>query len=71
MRDVINISLPKEMTKIVKEEVKRGRYASVSEFFRFLLRSYEENRMLRDLERSDREIASGKGKLLRSLKDLR
>ncbi len=72
MRNIINISLPAEMVKIVKREVKKGRYASVSEFFRALLREHEEeNKILAELEESQAEIAAGKGKVLRSLKDLR
>ena len=72
MRNIINISLPAQMAKMVKQEVKKGRYASTSEFFRFLLRDYEEeNRILAELEESRREILTGKGKILRSFKDLR
>jgi len=72
MRNIINISLPVEMVKIVKREVKKGKYASVSEFFRALLREYEEeNKVLAELKESRAEIIAGKGKVLRSLKDLR
>ena len=68
MRNIINISLPQELTKIVKKEVRVGNYASVSEFFRHLLRTHE---LTRELEKSRREFEAGKGKILRSLKDLR
>lgn len=72
MRNIINISLPLEMVKIVRREVKRGKYATVSEFFRSLLRQYEEeNRILAELRQSHREIKNGKGKILHTLKDLR
>ncbi|MBU1176939.1 MAG: ribbon-helix-helix domain-containing protein [Patescibacteria group bacterium] len=71
MRNIVNISLPAEMVKIVKREVKKGRYASVSEFFRALLREYEENKLLTELEESHREFKAGKGKVLHSFKDLR
>ncbi len=72
MRNIINISLPVEMAKMVKKEVKEGKYASTSEFFRFLLRQYEkENKFLAEIEESRREIKAGKGKVLKSLKDLR
>ena len=71
MRNIINISLPAQMAKMVKREVKKGRYASVSEFFRSLLREYEESGLLAEIEESRREIAKGKGKVLRSFKDLR
>ena len=71
MRNIINISLPKEMTKQVEEAVKSGHYASKSEFFRDLLRARGEEQLLRELRESQWEIASGKGKVLRSLKNLR
>lgn len=71
MRNIVNISLSKELTKTVEENVKSGRYASKSEFFRDLLRMWIEGRLLRELEESRRELAQGRGKALRSLKDLR
>ncbi len=71
MREVINISLPKELNKSVKEMVRKGNYATKSEFFREILRSWIEGKILRDLVESRKELSSGKGKLLKSLKDLR
>jgi len=71
MREVINISLPKELNKSVEELVKKGKYATKSEFFRELLRLWIEGKILRELAESRKELASGKTKLLRSLKDLR
>lgn len=71
MRDIINISLPQELATLVRQEVKTGKYASVSEFFRDLLRSQMEDKILSGLKKSQKEIASRKGKILRSLKDLR
>jgi len=71
MRNIVNISLPAEMVKFIKQEVKKGKYVSVSEFFRALLREYEESKILAEVEESRREIAAGKGKVLRSFKDLR
>ncbi|MFH1938440.1 MAG: ribbon-helix-helix domain-containing protein [Patescibacteria group bacterium] len=71
MRNIINISMPAETVKFIKQEVKKGKYASVSEFFRALLREYEEeNKALAELEEIDREFKAGKGKILHSLKDL-
>ena len=71
MRDIVNISLPKELNKTVEELVKKGGYSTRSEFFRALLRMWIEGRIIRDLAESRRELASGKGKVLKSLKDLR
>ena len=71
MREVINISLPATMAKTVKLAVKKGEYASTSEFFRVLLREWQEDFLLDELEGSRLEIKNGKGKKLKSLKDLR
>lgn len=71
MREVINISLPSTMAKTVKTAVKRGSYASTSEFFRALLRDWQEGKLLNELNESRVEIAAGRGKILNSLKNLR
>jgi len=71
MREVINISLPSTMAKTVKNAVKNGAYASTSEFFRALVRDWQESKLLAEIEESRRDIAAGKGQILRSLKDLR
>ena len=71
MREVINISLPKELNKTVEDIIKKAKYATKSEFFRDLLRMKIEGRIVRELSESRKELSAGKGKLLRSLKDLR
>ena len=71
MREVINISLPPTMAKAVKCAVKTGSFSSTSEFFRHLLREWQEGKLLSELNRSREEIASGKGKVLKSLKALK
>jgi metal-responsive CopG/Arc/MetJ family transcriptional regulator len=71
MREVINISLPKELNKEVEKIIRAEKYATKSEFFRDLLRMRLEGKILRELIDSRRELALGKGKILRSLKDLR
>jgi len=71
MREIINISLPAPMAKTVKKAVKTGDYSSTSEFFRHLLREWQLGNLLLELNESKSEIASGKGKILKSLKDLR
>ena len=66
------LSLPAETVKMIKREVKKNKYVSVSEFFRALLRDYEEeSKLLTELEKIDKEFDAGKGKTLNSLKDLR
>ena len=71
MRVVINISLPSSMVKIVKNAVKIGLYSSTSEFFRDLIRDWQKGKLLNNLGKSRLERADGKGKVLKSLKNLR
>lgn len=71
MRSIINISLPEGMVKAVNEGVKKGFFATKSEFFRSLLRLWMEGKLAVELEESHKELKGGRGKLLRSLKDLR
>ena len=71
MREVINLSLPKAMAKSVDDIVKEGNYATRSEFFRDLLRMWMDGRIMSELAESRRELASSKGKVLKTLKDLR
>lgn len=71
MRAVVNISLPEALDKKAEELMKKGGYATKSEFFRDLLRMRIEGKILRELSESRKELVSGKGKLLKSLKDLR
>lgn len=71
MREIINLSLPTKTVKAVKKAVKEGSYISTSEFFRTLLRDWQEGKLLNELTVSRKEIESGRGKVLRSLRDLR
>lgn len=71
MREIINISLPPQMAKTIKNAVKTGDYSSVSEFFRDLLRDWQADKLLKELNASRAEIAAGKGKILKSLKELK
>ncbi len=69
MRNIINISLPPELTKKVQQEVKTGNYASISEFFRHLLRTHE---LAEELKKARNNFDRRKNwKILKSLKDLR
>lgn len=70
MRNVISISLPIGLKKQVDRTVKEENYSSVSEFFRDAIRAWEEEQLYQSVLRSEKEFAEGKGKRLRSLKDL-
>jgi len=71
MRTIVNISLPKEMADEIKREVKREGFASTSEFIRALIREYKRAKLAEELHAQVRDFERGKGKILRSLKDLR
>jgi len=71
MRTVVNISLPQQMTAAIEEEMKKENFSTKSEFFRALLRLWMQGKLVVELEESRKELRQGKGKLLRSLKDLR
>ncbi len=71
MRSIINISLPPRMAKAVEDGVRKGNFSSKSEFFRALLRQWMEGKFAEELAESRKELSEGKGKLLRTLKDMR
>ncbi|MDD5318478.1 MAG: ribbon-helix-helix domain-containing protein [Candidatus Pacebacteria bacterium] len=71
MRTIINISLPKEMAKFIKQEARDGGFASTSEFIRHVIRSWNTLRLAEQLKKDTKLFEQGKGKVLRSLKDLR
>ncbi len=71
MRTIVNISMSAGLAKELSDATKEGNFSSKSEFVRDLLRSWQERKLLAEIEASRREIASGKGKVLKSLRDLR
>ena len=71
MRNIVNISLPAELNQEVEKALKSGRFATKSEFFRHLLRLWQEDELLKQIGENKREFAQGKAKVLRSFKDLR
>lgn len=71
MRNIINLSLPQKLAEVVEQNVKRGHFSSKSEFFRMLLRLWMEGKLAEELEDSRQELRKGRGKLLKSLKELR
>ena len=70
MRTTLNISMPPLQKKNVDRMIKDYDYTSASEFFRDAVRALEENKLIQDMEASEREFAAEKGKKLKSLKDL-
>ena len=56
---------------ILEEKMKKNHFSTKSEFFRNLIRLWMEGKLAEELEESRNELRQGKGKLLKSLKDLR
>ena len=72
MRNVINLSLPQELSFSVDRLIKKGRYATKSEFLRELIRErIAEDDLITRVEKSRQEIREGKGRVLKSFRDLR
>lgn len=72
MRDIINISLSKELSREIDHMVKKGKYSTRSELIRDIIREkIEEEELWRDIQKSEAEFRAGKGRVLRSLRDLR
>jgi Arc/MetJ-type ribon-helix-helix transcriptional regulator len=71
MRSILNISLPQDLKREVEIAVKQGGYSTKSEFFRDLLREWKEKQALKELEQSRKDFKKSKGKVLKSLRDLR
>lgn len=67
----MNISVPPKLKKAIDAAVRKGGYASKSEFLRDIFRAWEEEQLLADIRQSEKEFAQGKGKILKSFKDLR
>ena len=70
MRTTLNISMPLLQKKNVDRMIKEYQYSSTSEFFRDAVRALEEDKLIQDIQESEKEFAAGKGKKLRSLKEL-
>lgn len=63
--------MPAEMVKDVNMEIKKGNFASKSEFFRHLLRMWNTQKLAEELKREQREFRKGNYKVLHSLKNLK
>jgi Arc/MetJ-type ribon-helix-helix transcriptional regulator len=63
--------MPASLRKEVETYVEEGQYASISEFFRDMVRTWRRNALLRGLKESQKEFKAGKAKKLTSFKNLR
>ena len=62
--------MPPGLFRRVESVVSENNYSSVSEFIRDAIRAWEEEQLYQSVLQSEKEFAEGKGKRLRSLKDL-
>ncbi len=62
--------MPPKLFSKVESVVSEYNYSSVSEFIRDAIRAWEEEQLYQSVLQSEKEFAQGKGKKLRSLKDL-
>ena len=62
--------MPPKLFAKVESVVSENNYSSVSEFIRDAIRAWEDEQLYQSVLRSEKEIAQGKGKKLRSLRDL-
>ncbi len=71
MRQLMSISLPNDLKRYVEKAVKEDGYSTTSEFIRDLIRQRKEERIVRELLESEKDMKTGKGKVLTSLKAIR
>ncbi len=70
MRSIVTLSLPEEMVREIKREVKRGKFASMSEYFRHVWREQRQAQLARELRKEAKEYDRGLAKKLHSHRDL-
>lgn len=71
MRDIVTLSLPKQLNREIEKEVKSGRFASKSEFVRYLIRFWQEEKLAKEIDRAERDIAAGRIRKIESLKEIK
>jgi Arc/MetJ-type ribon-helix-helix transcriptional regulator len=71
MRTIVNISMPQGLYDEVETIMKSGQYASKSEFFRELLRTWKMQQLQKDIAESEEDIAKGRVIRGKSLKHFR
>jgi putative addiction module CopG family antidote len=70
MRNIVTISLPKQLDEQIEKEVKTGKFASKSEFIRSLIRLWQEEKLFRELKQGRKEVEAGLGKEFKSMEEL-
>jgi Arc/MetJ-type ribon-helix-helix transcriptional regulator len=70
-RNIINISLPATMAADIRREVHTEGFASISEYFRSIIREHKKNRLAEELQKDKVAFETGKAHKLTSLRSLR
>ncbi|HLC63811.1 MAG TPA: hypothetical protein VJK25_00480 [Patescibacteria group bacterium] len=55
----------------MNKEVKTDTFSITRKFFHYFLSWWREQKLVREIRASEKELAVGKGKVLKSLRDLR
>ena len=72
MRNIINISLPRQLNQEIEKVMRKGRYSTKSEFLREIIRErIAEEDLSARIAKSQKEIKTRKGRVLNSLRNLR
>jgi len=59
------------MVAAIEDKIKKEHFSTKSEFVRNLIRLWMNGKLAEELEESRKELRQGRGRLLKSLKDLR
>jgi Arc/MetJ-type ribon-helix-helix transcriptional regulator len=71
MRNIVSISLPKQLDEQIEKEVKIGNFVSKSEFVRFLIRFWQDDKLAKEIGEAEKDIVAGRIREIKSLKELR
>ncbi len=71
MRQTMSISLPKDLLDEVEKGVKEGGFSTKSEYIRQLVRDRKQEKFMQIIKKNRQDFKAGKGKILKSLKDLK
>ncbi|MFZ3073673.1 MAG: ribbon-helix-helix protein, CopG family [Minisyncoccales bacterium] len=69
--EVVSMSLPKQLDEQIEKEARIGNFVSKSEFVRFLVRLWQEDKLAKEIDEAEKDIAAGRIKEIKSLKELR
>ncbi|MEK7607546.1 MAG: ribbon-helix-helix domain-containing protein [Patescibacteria group bacterium] len=71
MRQILNISLSKEMAENIRNDAKDEGFSSISEFIRAAVRIYLRELAVRRIKKGQKEFAKGKTRTVHSFTEFR